>query len=132
MKHGITALLALATLAGCATSGIEAVGRPADAEVQKRLIIHNEPLARKITITKMRTRTTGGLLAVEATLTNLGDRDIRVQYRFSWYDADDFEVEPAKHSWTPVTLHGRASVNIQGVAPTPSVESYRIHIRETR
>jgi len=133
MKYGITVLmLALVTLAGCATSGIEAVGNPSDPEARKRLIIHNEPLARKITVSKMRTRTSGDLLAVEATLTNLSSRDIRVQYRLSWYDAAGFEVEQGKHGWTPVILHGRTSVNIQGVAPDPSVESYRIHVREMR
>ncbi len=134
MNQRITALLLIASsaLGGCATSGIEAVGRPSTPEAEKRLIIHNEPLAEKITVSSMRTRTAGDLLAVEATLTNLSSRDIRIQYRFSWYDAADFEVEPGKHGWTPVTLHGRASLHIQGIAPTPVVRSYRIHIRETR
>ncbi len=133
MNHRITVLLlTLVSLGGCATSGIEAVGRPSDPQAEKRLIIHNESLAKVITVSKMRTRTSGDLLAVEATLTNLSNRDIQVQYRFSWYDAGDFEVEPGKQGWTPVTLHGRASASIQGIAPNPSVTSYRIHIREAR
>ena len=117
---------------GCVTSGIEAIGRPSDANVKKHLIIHNEPLADKITISKMRSRTAGDLLSVEITLTNLSSRDMNIQYRFSWYDADDFEVEQGKHSWTPLTLHGYADSNLQALAPSPSVKSYKVNVREIR
>ncbi len=134
MKNWFTtgALLTTILMAGCATSGIEAIGKPADAKVKKHLIIHNEPLADKITITRMRTRMAGDLLSVEITLTNLSSRDMNIQYRFSWYDADDFEVEQDKHGWTPLTLHGYADSNVTAVAPNPLVKSYKVNVRENR
>lgn len=118
-------------LAGCATSGIEATGKPmGDPEFAKHLVIHNESLAGDVTITEMNSRMTGDLLEVNVVLTNLTSTDKNIQYRFSWYDADNFEVEQGSRSWTPVTINGHASNSMKAVAPNPSVKSYKVNVRE--
>lgn len=127
----LLALLLISTLAGCATSGIEATGKPgADPEFAKHLVIHNEPLADKIIITDMQSRMRGDLLQVNVVLTNLSSRDQNIQYRFSWYDANNFEVEQGSRAWTPVTLHGNASFSMQAVAPNATVKTYKVNVRE--
>ena len=116
---------------GCATSGIEATGKPmGDPEYAKHLVIHNESLAGNITITDMNSRVTGGLLEVNVVLTNLTSTDKHIQYQFSWYDADNFEVEQGSRSWTPVTLNGHANTSMKAVAPNSSVKSYKVNVRE--
>ncbi len=122
-------ILLMAGLNGCSTSGIEAVGKPGDAEIKKHLLIHNDALAKKITISDMRSREVGGLLEVNLKLTNLTSSDKSVAYRFSWFDADDFEVEAGSDGWTPVNLHGAQSVTVQGVAPNGLVKSYRLNVK---
>jgi len=118
-------------LAGCATSGIEATGKTeGDPEYAKHLVIHNEPLAKAITITDMKSRFKGGLLEVNVELSNLSSSDKSIQYRFSWYDDDNFEVEQGSRSWIPVVLHGKSSINMQAVAPNPSVTTYKVNVRE--
>ncbi|MDT8383317.1 MAG: YcfL family protein [Gammaproteobacteria bacterium] len=118
-------------LAGCATSGIEAIGKPmGDPEFAKHLVIHNESLAGDVTITEMNSRVTGGVLEVDVVLTNLTSSHKNIQYLFSWYDADNFEVEQGSRSWTPVTLNGHASTSMKAVAPNPSVKSYKVNVRE--
>jgi len=117
--------------AGCATSGIEATGKTeGDPEYAKHLVIHNEPLAKAITITDMKSRFKGGLLEVNVELSNLSSSDKSIQYRFSWYDDDNFEVEQGSRSWIPVVLHGKSSINMQAVAPNPSVTTYKVNVRE--
>ena len=132
--HGslLVALLVVALAStGCATSGIEATGKPmGDPKYAKHLVIHNESLAGDIIITDMHSRVTGGLLEVNVVLTNLTSTDKSVQHRFTWYDADNFEVEQGGRSWTPVTLHGHAETSMKAVAPNPSVKSYKINVRE--
>ena len=121
----------LVLLAGCATSGLEATGKTeGDPKYAKHLVIYNEPLAENITITDMKTRSRGGLLEVSVTLTNLSSSDKSIQYRFSWYDRDDFEVEQGSRTWTPVVLHGKSSINMRAVAPNPSVTTYKVNVRE--
>ena len=116
---------------GCATSGIEATGKPmGDPEFAKHLVIHNESLAGDIMITDMHSRVTGGLLEVNVVLTNQTSGDKNMQYRFTWYDKDKFEVEQGSRSWTPVTLHGNASASMKAVAPNSSVKVYKVNVRE--
>jgi uncharacterized protein YcfL len=118
-------------LSACATSGLEATGKPgAEDKYAKHLVIHNEALARDIMITDMKSRTRGDLLQVSVTLENLSSSDKNIQYRFSWYDADNFEVMQGGRPWTPVVLHGNATVDMQAVAPSASVKTYKVNVRE--
>ncbi|MCF6325461.1 MAG: YcfL family protein [Gammaproteobacteria bacterium] len=127
--YGVIFLLGLLT--ACSTSGIEAIGTPEDPDVKKHLLIHNDSLANQITISDMRSRTVhnGDLLEVSLTLSNLTSRDKTVQYRFSWFDGDEFEVEAGVEGWTPVSLHGKGSVSVNGLAPNSSVKSYRLNVK---
>ncbi len=128
----LSALLSgVVLLAGCATSGIEATGKTeVDPEYAKHLVIHNEPLAKAITITDMKSRFKGDLLEVNVVLSNLSSSDKSIQYRFAWYDGDNFEVEQEGRSWIPVVLHGKSSTTMRAVAPNPSVKTYKVNVRE--
>lgn len=118
-------------LGGCATSGLEATGKPnANPEFAKHLVIHNESLANAVMITDMLSRRSGDLLEVSVVLTNLTSTDKNIQYRFSWFDADNFEVEQGSRSWNPVVLHGHASVTMKAVAPNTKVTTYNVNVRE--
>lgn len=120
-------------LCGCATSGIEATGKPnAEPDYAKHLVIHNETLADKVIIQAMQSRSQNGLLEVSIVLANLTNTDKNIQYRFAWYDEDDFEVEQGSRSWTPLTLTGKATANLRALAPNPSVSTYKINVRELR
>lgn len=118
-------------MAGCATSGLEATGKPgANPEFAKHLVIHNESLANAIIITDMLSRQSGDLLEVNVVLTNLTSSDKNIQYRFSWFDSDNFEVEQGSRSWNPVLLHGHESVTMKAVAPNNKVKTYKVNVRE--
>lgn len=118
-------------LGGCATSGLDATGKPdANPEFAKHLVIHNESLANAVMITDMLSRRSGDLLEVNVVLTNLTSTDKNIQYRFSWFDADNFEVEQGSRSWNPVVLHGHASVTMKAVAPNTKVTTYKVNVRE--
>ncbi len=128
----VAALAALLMLtAGCTTSGMEATGRPgADAEFAKHLVIYNEALASDVIIQDMNTRVTGGLLEVNVVLANLTGSDKKIQYRFSWYDDENFEVEAGAGNWTPLLLNGFAKKSMHALAPNPTVKTYKVNVRE--
>jgi uncharacterized protein YcfL len=134
-KSGLALLLCINLLAlyGCAstTSGMVATGKPGgDPKYAKHLVINNDPLAEAIIIEQMNTRMTGGVLEVSLSLANLTSRDISAQYRFSWYDDANFEVEQGSRAWTPVILHGKSSTSMQARAPNPTVTTYKVNVRE--
>ena len=123
-------VVSVAGLSSCTTSGLEAIGKP-DAEVdQKHLVIHNDNLASSITIAAINNRQVGDLLEAHIALANLSSSDKNVQYRFTWFDTDDFPVAPDDTGWTPVTLYGAATVNLKGLAPNTSVTSFKLNVRE--
>lgn len=125
--------LSVLVIAGCATSGMEATGKPTgDPKFAKHLEIHNDSLANKIFITEMHSRFKGDLLEANVVLSNLTSSDKNIQYKFSWYDADNFEVDPGADSWTPAIMHGRANVNMKAVAPNPSVKTFKVNVRELK
>ncbi len=128
LKFAVAAVLPI--IAACATSGIEAIGKPHAATDQKHLVIHNDSLAGKITISEMRTRDKAGMLDVNVTLQNLTSGDRRVQYRFTWFDSDEFEVEQGTTAWTPLLMHGAATVELRDTAPNPTVKSFKLNVRE--
>ena len=126
-------LISASALSACATSGMEATGRPMEqSEMAKHLVIHNESLAGAVMITDMLSRKSGDLIEVNVVLTNLTSTDKSMQYRFSWFDADNFEVEQDSRSWTPVVLHGNASVSMKAVAPNAAVTTYKLNVRELK
>ncbi len=123
-------VVSLTGLSSCTTSGLEAIGKPNAELDQKHLVIHNDILANTITIQAMNNRQIGDLLEAHITLANLSSGDKNIQYRFTWFDKDDFPVSPDDTGWTPVTLHGAATVNLKGLAPNAGVTSYKLNVRE--
>ena len=128
---GLLSAVLVIFISGCATSGLEATGKPhGDPKFAKHLAIHNEPLADKIIISQLNTRVTGNLLEVSVVLENLTSSDKQIQYRFSWYGDDNFEIEQGGEPWTPTTLNGKSTVQMKAVAPNASVTTYKINVRE--
>lgn len=119
-----------ACVAGCTTAGIEMRANPNAENDKKHLVIHNDSLAKSITINAVQTRTIGGQLEANLTIQNLSSRDQKVQYRFSWFDKEHFEVEAGVESWVPLVLHGAAEANVKGLAPNASVQSFKLIVRE--
>ncbi len=138
MKRIIPALLAAAAvafLAGCAapnTTGITASVTPDENGIyQQYLQADNTRLARQVLVRDVRCdQTANGLLRASATLTSARNKSMQVQAKFAWFDAAGFEIDPDAETWRVLTLEGRDTRPIVGIAPSPAAESFRIRIRE--
>ena len=132
-KKLIAGIFCSVLLQSCATSGIEGGATlNTSNEYSKHLILHNESLANKVIIQQMNMRKSAGMLEINAVLANLTSTDKNIQYRFSWYDADNFEVEKDSSSWIPSTLSGKSSISMQALSPNPTVKSYKINVKELK
>ncbi len=125
-------LLAVVALASCSsTSGMVATHKSGgDPQFAKHLEIHNAALEGDIIITDMKMRRTGGLLEVQVELSNLTGSDQHVQYRFAWFDDDNFEVDKDAGAWTALLLHGNEQKSMTAVAPNPRASTYKLQVRE--
>lgn len=135
MKHILPALLAAVLLAGCAapnTTGITASVAPDENGVyQQYLQTDNTRLARQVLVRDIRCdQTANGHMRASATLTSARNKSMQVQAKFAWFDAAGFEIDPDAETWRVLTLEGRDTRPIVGIAPSPAAESFRIRIRE--
>lgn len=134
MKRIIPALLAAVLLAGCAapnTTGITASAVPDETGIyQQYLQADNTRLARQVLVRDIRCdQTANGLMRASATLTSARNKTMQIQAKFAWFDAAGFEIDPDAETWRVLTLEGRDTRPIVGIAPSPAAESFRIRIR---
>ncbi|MCW8327295.1 YcfL family protein [Photobacterium sp. SDRW27] len=125
MKYLSVLLLALA-LSACssATSGISIESS------NQNVVIGNSSLASRITIEKALISDANGLMKAGVPVTSMVNSDMKLQYRFYWYDAQGLEVDGSNSPWRQFVLHGKDSMTLQAVAKKSSATQYRIYIRE--
>jgi uncharacterized protein YcfL len=123
----LTGFLVLgAWVTGCAnnTAGISAASS-GDSRVDSSAV------ARQVNIEQLMSRRQGELLQGSAVLVSQKSTDIRLQYKFTWFDIDGISLDDESNSWQALTLHGKAHKQVQGLAPNPQAVSFEIYVRES-
>ncbi|MFT6029106.1 MAG: hypothetical protein ACI8O8_000841 [Oleiphilaceae bacterium] len=83
-------------------------------------------LADSLSISNTKIGYAGDLLKVQATITNDSNDDVDFRYKFKWLDKDGFEIAIDGRPWTPMLITPYESKSVQGVAPNPSANSFKI------
>lgn len=125
MKY-LSVLLFVLVLSACssATSGISIESS------NQNVVIGNTSLAHRIAIEKALISDVNGLMKAGVPVTSKTDSDMKLQYRFYWYDAQGLEVDGSDSPWRQFVLHGKDSMTLQAVARKPEAKQYRIYIRQ--
>ena len=115
-----------AWVTGCAnnTAGISAASS-GDSRVDSSAV------SRQVKIDQLMSRRQGDLLQGSAVLVSQKSTDIRLQYKFTWFDIDGISLDDESNSWQALTLHGKAHKQVQGLAPNPQAVSFEIYVRES-
>ena len=139
-RFGITRLpilsmgLLLLSTAGCGTSGIVGQGalkqeQDAEIPIYKRVVVNNTSLGRDIAVTDTRVAQGGDILQAGVTIESKTGSTLALQYKFVWIDAKGFETNPESGTWKPLTLNGRETRQLQGVAPSAAAIEFMLKIR---
>lgn len=83
-------------------------------------------LADSLRISNTKTGYAGDLLKVQATITNDSNDHLDFRYKFKWLDKDGFEIAVDGRPWTPMLITPYESKSVQGVAPNPSANAFKI------
>ena len=124
--------LACTVAAGCRTTAGTSVvmnhqtGGSVVYEGNTRL--HNEVAVTAVTYDKV----PAGLNRVNIQLTSLVQRQLRLQYRIAWFNAEGMEIDGDARTYRPLILQGLDSVTVTGVANHPSAVTSRLRLRELR
>lgn len=135
---GITAAVLIASLGlvGCSTTaGVETTGKMAWDEqgartLEKNVVFNNSGLKGDFQIVDVKSSMAGDIMRAQATLRSKDRDTLPFQYRFEWYDNSGMEINSGAGSWKPLTLYGRESKTVQGVAPDPRAKEFKLKIRE--
>lgn len=128
MKHIYTGLILAAalTLSGCAS---DTAGISVSSLGETR--IDSNSFARDIALESVDARRVGDLIQGSALIVSKSSSDMRVQYKFTWYDASGFTIEDEASSWKSVKLHGKQQLQVSAVAPNAQAVKFDVYVRET-
>jgi uncharacterized protein YcfL len=131
----VAAALLAALAAGCAkpsTSGMT-VGVDVDeyGGQQEMRQVDDKKVAKNLVVGDVVVgETKNGLMKVNVRLSSKLNKTYTAQTKFAWFDESGMEIDPEGDSWRPLTLQGKETKTIQGVAPNASATSFRLRVRE--
>jgi len=128
MKRIYTGLILAAALAlgGCAS---DTAGISVSSLGETR--IDSNSFAQDIALESVDARLVGDLIQGSALIVSKSASDMRVQYKFTWYDASGFTIEDEASSWKSVKLHGKQQLQVSAVAPNAQAVKFDVYVRET-
>ena len=122
-------------LAGCAAENVNtyenAQSQAAPTYIADKRVITDNTLAGKVRVVSLNQATvSGNLLKVQATVENLKNKQVTVNYKFEWIDQDGMALNTANETWKSLPLQGRESTTISTVAVNPRAVDFKLKFRE--
>jgi uncharacterized protein YcfL len=134
MRRDLLKTLVFAGLAtsivGCAVNETATVNVNNDGTTQQIIESNSGTLSSDLTIADVKTGYVGDLLKTQVTIKNDSRHDLSFEYKYKWLDKNGFEVAIDGRPWTPLTITPYESKTVQGVAPNPSVNSFKILVQD--
>ena len=90
--------------------------------------LHNAVAVTAVTYDKV----PAGLNRVNIQLSSLVQRELHLQYRIAWFNAEGMEIDGDARTYRPLILQGLDAVTVTGVANHPSAVKSRLRLRERR
>lgn len=130
---GVIAILVGLTVtlfSGCSTAGLQA-GDSSDT-MSPYLLVDDPSLADQISIAKVAHDRVGDIMRANVTLKSNRMRSLRLQYRFSWYDANGMEIDGTGKPYRDLILEGKDAVPVSSVAPSPYATEFKVRVRKVK
>lgn len=116
-------------LFGCAVNETATVTVNDDGTTQ--IIESNSGLlSDNLSIADTKTGFVGNLLKAQVALKNDSGSQLNFQYKFKWLDKNGFEVAIDGRPWTPISITPHEVKTVQGVAPNPTVNAFKILVQD--
>lgn len=94
-----------------------------------KIIINNIPLSYKISIDGYNSRFINDLLEASVKISNQDATQYALEYKFKWYDETGFETGTSLSIWKPIILDASDNIEVNALAMTPEVETFKFYIR---
>ncbi|MEI6860355.1 MAG: YcfL family protein [Shewanella sp.] len=92
--------------------------------------VDNSRFAREVGVEQLKARQQGDLLQGSGVILSKISTDLRLQYKFTWYDIKGFTLEDDASPWKSLKLHGMQRMQVMAVAPNANAVRYELYVRE--
>ncbi|MAX25015.1 MAG: hypothetical protein CMJ19_10970 [Phycisphaeraceae bacterium] len=130
----LTLLVLLAVMVtGCQTVNTY---EPAESKADKHIVfdkrvITDDSLSNKAQLQQLiSSHTPDGFLRVQAQLYNGTNKRAKFNYRFEWFDEAGMLIDTPLSTWKQISLAGRETSMIQGMAPTKNTVDFKLKLLE--
>jgi len=125
MKKTVLAFAAALVLTACAphTSGIMG---SSTGEVR----VDNRSFGSEVSVDQVQSRQQGDLLQGSGIIQSKVATDLRLQYKFTWFDISGFTIEDEASAWKSLKLHGKQRMQVTALAPNANAVRYELYVRK--
>lgn len=127
MKLASLFVLASALLLGACAHNTAGIAVDSNGQVR----IDSSSFASDINVTDISSMMVADLVKASVLIQSKSSSDLRVQYKFTWFDANGDTIEDEATSWKSVKLHGMQQRQVSAVAPNTQATGFEIYVRET-
>lgn len=128
MKKGMTLVLAAVLAMGVAGCAKHTAGVSVASSGETR--VDNATFGREVSVSNLSLLGSGDMLKGTALIASKVSTDLRLQYKFSWYDSQGILVEGEGQSWQSLKLHGMQQQQVSSVAPNQSASRFEVYVRK--
>ncbi len=125
MKLSIVVVTLVLMMSACAnhTAGVSAGSNGVTR-------VDNYSFGQEVAVEQVRIRTQGDLLQGSALIMSQVGSDLRLQYKFTWYDVSGFTIEDEATSWKSLKLHGKQQMQVTALAPNANATRFDVYVRK--
>lgn len=99
--------------------------------IRNKRVEANEYLAKKIQIDSVDSEDLpGGLMKAQVAVRNVKRADLKIAYRFQWFNASGMEVSTSAQPWLEKILIGGEVVYLSSVSPNADCKDFKILFKE--
>ncbi|OBT13976.1 hypothetical protein A9264_02220 [Vibrio sp. UCD-FRSSP16_10] len=127
MKKLVLLLVTLVAVAGCSpnTAGLRVDGK------SQKVLFGDNVLGSRLIVDEIATVEKNDRARGIVTVSSHYKGDLRIQYRFYWYDDNGLEVNAKPSAWRQDVIRGLETRSFSEVSINPEGTQFRIQIRES-
>lgn len=119
----------LSAISAC-TSGILGQASYIDGRHEMNSQTENFVVGMRIAMDDIKTTRVNDLMVANVQLRNKWPFTQDINYRVSWFDKDNIEIEPERAVWNKLILTGKSERTIKLAAPTPDAVQVKVTVRD--
>ncbi len=116
---------------GCSSTSATSKVANQSLSLPPQVVINNVQLQKEVSIGIGSDRTNdNNILEAYVDVKSNISNSVTLQYRFRWFDKEEYEVGKNMSMWIPLFLEPKDSIKVTGVAPNDKADSFKFYLKK--